>query len=61
MKFPSIPKNWRTTIVGLLTAGGYAALTAMQGGVQPKDAAIIGGIAALGWLSKDAGISGTDK
>jgi hypothetical protein len=55
-------KNWRTTIIGALAAGGTAALSYFQtGGLDMKTAAIVAGFAVLGFFSKDAGVSGTQK
>jgi hypothetical protein len=55
-------KNWRTTLMGVVTAAAYAAIELLETGeVQPKVICIAAGIAALGYLSKDAGISGTVK
>lgn len=52
-------KNWKTTLTGCLTAGIYAALTAIQNGnLEPRDIAIVGGIAALGVLAKDLNVTG---
>jgi hypothetical protein len=55
-------RNWRTTMVGLATAGLYGAIEIIQTGVvEPKVILIAAGIAALGYFSKDAGVSGTVK
>lgn len=55
-------KNWKTTLAGMLSAAGYAALTAMQNGtLEPRDLAIIGGLAAVGVLAKDLNVTGTGK
>lgn len=55
-------QNWKTTLAGVGAAAGYAALTAMSGGaVAAKDILIAAGIAVLGYLSKDAGVTGTGK
>ncbi|MCX5828747.1 MAG: hypothetical protein NTV58_12230 [Deltaproteobacteria bacterium] len=52
-------KNWKTTLAGCVTAGGYAALTAaQQGNIEPNQLAIIVGIAALGALAKDHNVTG---
>ena len=53
-------KNWRTTLIGLLTAIANVVLPMLAtGGVQGKDVAVSVGIAALGYLSKDFAASGT--
>lgn len=52
-------KNWKTTLIGILTAIANTLLPALStGAVSWKDIAISSGIAALGFLSKDAGVSG---
>lgn len=53
-------KNWKTTLAGCLSAGAYAAIAAAQNGtIEPKDLAIIAGLAALGVLAKDLNVTGT--
>jgi len=43
----------------MLSAGGYAALTAAQNGtLEPRDLAIIAGLAAVGALAKDLNVTG---
>jgi hypothetical protein len=55
-------KSWKTTLAGMLSAGGYAALTAMQNGtLEPRDLAIIAGLAAVGVLAKDLNVTGAGK
>lgn len=55
-------KSWRTTAVGCLTAGLYAVLTAIQAGqIETRDLVIAGGIAILGFLSKDLNVTGSGK
>lgn len=55
-------KNWRTTIAGMIGAGATVALTYLQSGVlDGKTLGIAAAIGALGYLSKDAGVSGTEK
>jgi hypothetical protein len=55
-------KNWRTTVAGILTAAVYGAFASIQAGeIEPKTIAVAAGIAALGYFSKDAGVSGTEK
>lgn len=67
MSYPEIPegwkmKNWKTTLAGMLSAAGYAALTAMQNGtLEPRDLAIIAGLAAVGVLAKDLNVTGAGK
>lgn len=45
--------NWKTTLIGIAAAFGYAFLAAMQGGMKPKDAAIAAGIGLLGAAAGD--------
>ena len=55
-------RNRKTTLAGMLSAGGYAALTAAQNGtLEPRDLAIIAGLAAVGVLAKDLNVTGTGK
>jgi hypothetical protein len=55
-------KNWRTTLTGLGAVAGYAVMTAMSGGVwAAKDLVIIAGMAIIGKLAKDAGVTGEEK
>lgn len=51
-------KNWRTTLIGLLTGGGYAFLSGLQSGLKPKDAALGVGVAILGAFAKDHNVTG---
>jgi hypothetical protein len=56
---PSMPKNWKTTLMGMLTAGAYATKTmVLTGQFNWTDAAITFGIAALGYLVKDKDVTG---
>lgn len=55
-------KNWRTTLTGAITAAGIVALNLVQNGtIDAKTIGIAAGIAALGFIAKDAGVSGTEK
>lgn len=55
-------KNWRTTLVGAILAAGLCILNLMQNGtIDSKTLLISGGVALLGYLAKDAGISGIEK
>lgn len=55
-------KNWKTTAAGCASAAIYAIIAAVQTGkLEPKDLAIIGGIAALGVLAKDLNVTGGTK
>lgn len=52
-------KNWKTTLAGCGSAAVYAAIAAIQAGtLEPKDLAIIAGLAALGVLAKDLNVTG---
>ena len=51
-------KNWKTTLIGILTGAGYLFLQALAGGVRPKDAALATGIAVLGAVAKDSNVTG---
>lgn len=49
-------KDLKTTLAGILSAGAYGALSYFQsGGVNWKDAAVMAGLSALGYLAKDGG------
>lgn len=55
-------KNWRTTSVGVAAAivyGGWRAYTTGQ--ITGDDLIIMGSIAALGYVAKDAGQTGVEK
>ena len=55
-------KNWRTTVIGALGAAVTVAIQLVQtGAVEPTTLAISVAMAFLGYLAKDAGVSGTDK
>jgi hypothetical protein len=51
-------KNWKTTLVGILTGAGYLFLQALSGGIKLKDAALATGIAVLGGVAKDLNVTG---
>lgn len=51
-------KNWKTTLMGILTGAGYLFLQALAGGVKPKDAALATGIVLLGAFAKDHNVTG---
>lgn len=55
-------KNWRTTIAGAI-AGGLTAILPQLGAEDLDWKAILLGfvIAVMGYVSKDAGVSGTTK
>ncbi len=62
MRLPKIPKNWRTTAAGMLGAAAVAIQPLVTGGVlDGKTLSVAAAIAALGYLSKDAGVSGVTK
>lgn len=51
--------NWKTTLLGLLTAILNVLLPALSSGsVEPKDMAVSAGIAALGYFAKDSNVTG---
>lgn len=52
--------SWKTTLIGILTGGGYLFLQHLSGGVKPKDAALATGIMVLGAFAKDFNRSGSD-
>ena len=55
-------KNWRTTLIGACSAAVLIALNLIQTGtVDIKTIATAAGIAFVGYLAKDAGVSGTEK
>jgi hypothetical protein len=55
-------KNWKTTLAGILAAAGTAAITYFQtGGVDLKTAGYMAAFAGLGYLAKDAGVTGVSK
>jgi glutamate-1-semialdehyde aminotransferase len=55
-------KNWRTTLAGVIGAAVTVALPMVQGGtLDSKTLAYAAGLAAVSWLAKDAGQTGTDK
>ena len=58
-------KNWRTTLVGAILAALTAAkpiLDAWQGGpIDWRALVISAALAVLGFLAKDAGVTGAEK
>jgi len=59
---PLAPANWRTTIVGAVSAALLAVEPLLTVGTVSKERLIVAGaIGLLGYLAKDAGVSGTDK
>lgn len=55
-------KNWRTTLIGAITAIVNSALPLMATGqIDWKAVAISAGMAAMGIVAKDAGVSGTER
>lgn len=52
-------KNWKTTLLGLLTAILNVVLPALASGqVALKDVGVSAGIAALGYFAKDSNVTG---
>ena len=51
-------KNWKTSLAGAIIGGGYAALSALQNGIKPRDVLIAAGLVAMGILSKDFNVTG---
>ena len=51
-------KNWKTTLIAVLTGAGYLFLQALSGGVRPKDALLATGLALLGAVAKDHNVTG---
>ena len=59
---PLAPANWRTTMAGLVGAIAIAVEPVLVAGVWDKDRLIMAAAVGLvGWLAKDAGVSGTEK
>jgi hypothetical protein len=59
---PILPANWRTTVVGAVSAALLAVEPLLTVGTVSKERLILAfAIGALGYFSKDAGVSGTDK
>lgn len=55
-------KNWKTSLVGVIGAVLAVVWPLIETGeVGVKEIAIAAILAALGYFSKDAGVSGTDK
>lgn len=55
-------KNWRTTLAGGLAAAATVALSLAQSGtVDGRTIGCAAGLAFIGYLAKDAGVSGTEK
>ena len=55
-------KNWRTTLIGAVLAALLSGLTIMQTGtIDVKTVLLSVGIAFLGYVAKDAGVSGIVK
>ena len=55
-------KNWKTTLIGSIGAVFTVVWPLFQtGGVELKDIVSAGVLALLGYLAKDAGVSGTQK
>lgn len=55
-------KSWKTTVAGI-AAAVLTALTALvqTGRVTMTDAAVAVGLAVLGWLAKDADVTGGNR
>ena len=51
-------KNWKTTLIGLLTGAGYLLLQSLSGGMKVRDAVLATGIAVLGAVAKDHNVTG---
>jgi hypothetical protein len=47
-------KDWKTTLVGILSGAAYLFLQGLQHGLAPADAAIGVGLGLLGALAQDA-------
>jgi hypothetical protein len=47
-------KDWKTTLIGILTGVGYLFLQGLSNGLKPKDAALAAGIGLLGTFAKDS-------
>lgn len=59
---PSAPQNWRTTLFGIVTAGGAAAVEYLQnGGLSWKGCAMAAAWAGLCYLVPDAQDGATKK
>lgn len=59
---PSMPQNWRTTLFGIVTAGGAAAIEYLQnGGLGWKGCAMAAAWAGLCYLVPDAKDGATKK
>jgi hypothetical protein len=55
-------KNWRTTLIGTLFAAiNMAYPLCMEGKVSTQIIIISAAFAAIGYLAKDAGVSGIEK
>lgn len=55
-------RNWKTTIIGAIGAVFTVVWPYFQtGNVDIKDAVSAGVLALLGYLAKDAGVTGTEK
>ena len=55
-------KNWRTTAIGVLAAAAnFAYPMYMEGKVSTQTIIMSMAFAAIGWLAKDAGITGIEK
>jgi hypothetical protein len=55
-------KSWKTSLAGYAGCAGYAALTVVTGGGWAlKDIALAAGVAIIGRLAKDSGVTGDEK
>lgn len=55
-------KNWKTTFIGAIGAVFTVVWPLLQtGGVEVKDIVSAGVLALLGYLAKDAGVTGPQK
>lgn len=55
-------KNWRTSLIGVLFAAANIAYPLIiEGRVSMQVVIISAAFAAIGWLAKDAGVTGTAR
>lgn len=55
-------KNWKTTLWGALGAILNVIIAALTtGSVDPKTVIVSATLAGIGYVAKDAGVSGTEK
>jgi uncharacterized membrane protein len=62
VNIPLLPANWRTTVAGLVGAVAIAVEPVLVAGVWDKERLIMAAAVGLvGYLAKDAGVSGTER